>query len=607
MFNLAIVVAVTIVLYYEVYLQGGLSTHILREYNISFTWWVNMAVIGYVFGAAAALCAGLADRYGRANIVVGGLLVTALLSLVGIPNAHGKLAIGIVLVTISFVEGIVLVATPALIRDFSPQVGRAAAMSFWTLGPVVGSLVVSLMVSNSSDSMPWQDQYVICGIIGLVVWAVALFGLRELAPALRDQLMVSTRDRALLEARAKGIDVEGAVRKPFRQVLKLDIVGSALAIAVFLIIYYLAVGYFPVFFQTVFGFSQASANSLGNWFWAIQALALLVTGIVSDKLRVRKPFMLLGAIGAVVFTTIFTLHVTQPHTSYGTFVVLLVGIAVCLGVAYAPWMASFTETVERRNPALTATGLSVWGMIIRVVIALTVFLLPHVITTVTTLVNQGPQVKAVATGHSPNLSAEENATVAAVAADPTIVAKTQTLAKQYAPELATAAKLTPATKAALQANPADKARQAQAVAEVAGTPVTTVVQVMSGHPATPADAATVAAAAGQLKALAAVPAADKVYLATWGPKLQDPKTQAALKYLQATAPGVKQAAADSPRQWQGYFWFAVGGQVVFIPLIFLMAGFWSPRKARRQAEQHEAWLQAELAKTATEAPAPQLV
>ena len=31
-----------------------------------------------------------------------------------------------------FVEGICLVATPALIRDFSPQVGRATAMGFWT-------------------------------------------------------------------------------------------------------------------------------------------------------------------------------------------------------------------------------------------------------------------------------------------------------------------------------------------------------------------------------------------------------------------------------------------------------------------------------------------
>src|SRR5690242_3729909 len=48
-------------------------------------------------------------------------------------------------------------AMSALIRDFSPQLGRASAMGFWTLGPVLGSLVVSIQVSNTSDSTAWQD------------------------------------------------------------------------------------------------------------------------------------------------------------------------------------------------------------------------------------------------------------------------------------------------------------------------------------------------------------------------------------------------------------------------------------------------------------------
>ena len=102
--------------------------------------------------------------------------------------------------------------------------------------------------------------------------------LRELAPGLRDQLMVSARDRALVEARAKGIDVEASLHSPFRQMLKADIVLSAFAISVFLIIYYMAVGFFPVYFQTIFGFSQQDANGLGNWNWTFNALALLLVG-----------------------------------------------------------------------------------------------------------------------------------------------------------------------------------------------------------------------------------------------------------------------------------------------------------------------------------------
>ena len=110
-------------------------------------------------------------------------------------------------------------------------------------------------------------------------------------------------------------------------------------------------------------------------------------------------------------------------------------------------------------------------------------------------------------------------------------------------------------------------------------------------------------AAAQLTALGKVPAADKALLAAYGPPLQDPKVQAALKTLQQQGPAVKKAAADAPAQWQRYFWIAVGGQVLFIPLIFLMAGLWDPRKAKRQALDHEAKAAAELA-TLTTSPQP---
>lgn len=669
---LAIVVLATIVLYYQFYLAGGLATHILADYHMSFVFFVNTSVVGYLLGAIASFATGVADRWGRANIVVVGLFIVGLLCLLGIPLAHGEWGFGIVFTAIGLVEGIILVATPALIRDFSPQLGRGSAMGFWTLGPVLGSLVVSIQISNTSDSTAWQDHYLASGIVGIVVAILAAIWLRELNPGLRSQLMVSERDRALIEARAKGIDVEASLKHPFRQMLKPDIVLSAFAISVFLIIYYTAVGFFPTYFQTIFGFSQSQANALGNWNWAFNAGALILIGVLSDRLRVRKPFMVIGAIGAIVFTLIFLSKATQHDTGYGTFVWILVCLAVSLGVAYAPWMASFTETVERRNPALAATGLAVWGLIIRIVIAVVVFILPFIVNTVTTLVERGPIVQSLATtggypaGEGPALTAPQKATVQAVAADPTIVTKAQSLATQYQSQLATAAKIDPATQAALAANPNDQAAQVKALSEISGVAaadVTTVVTLEAQHasaitaaqamdPATaaallanPTDQATLAkavqqitsklgisqqqaiaalqdlasvptadlltlqangpkvsAAATQLKALAAVPAADLAFLQKYGTPLQNPNVQSALKYLQANAADVQKAAADSPKQWQNYFWIAVGGEVVFIPLIFVMAGYWSPKRAKRAEEEHEAWVQAELARLGAAGP-----
>src|ERR1700760_2551304 len=173
---LGIVVLATIMLYYELYIPGAVSPTIIASYHMTFSYYVYIIVIGNAVGAFGSLLAGLADRWGRANLVAYGLVVTALLVLLGIPNAPNKVTYGVIYGAIAVVEGVILVATPALIRDFSPQLGRASAMGFWTLGPVLGSLVVAAFVSGAGNRS-WQDQYRISGVIGLAVFAVALIGL----------------------------------------------------------------------------------------------------------------------------------------------------------------------------------------------------------------------------------------------------------------------------------------------------------------------------------------------------------------------------------------------------------------------------------------------
>jgi MFS family permease len=462
MWYLAIVVLATIMLYYELYISGAVSPNIIAGFGMTFKFYVYISVVSNAVGAFGSLLAGLSDRWGRANLTAYGLVITALLALFGIPNAHDKWSFAILTVIIGLVEGVILVATPALIRDFSPQLGRASAMGFWTLGPVVGSLVVAVVSSNTVNHLgAWQDQYIIVGIVGLIVAVIALFGLRELSPALRDQLMVSIRDRALIEARARGIDVEASLRSPWRQMLRLDVIGSAFAISVFLLIYYSAVGFFVIYFETLHGFSLSTANSIGDWFWAFDAGVLIIIGIISDRVRVRKPFMLVGGIGAIVMMIVFLS--LGAKTSYATFAVVISILAAFLAIAYGPWMASFTETVEKHNPALIATGLAVWGWIIRIVVALSAFVLPLVVGSMTPVITYGAQV--------------------------------QTLAAKYAPQLATAQAIDPKTQATLNANPSDTAALTTAVGEIA--------KAFNVSPA---------AATTRLTALAAVPKADLAFL-----------------------------------------------------------------------------------------------
>ncbi len=89
----------------------------------------------------------------------------------------------------------------------------------------------------------WTHEFHIGGVVGLIVFVIALIFLRELSPQLRDQLMVTMKDRALIEARAKGLDIEAAAEAPLAAALKSDIIVSALAVSIMLLIYYALVGF----------------------------------------------------------------------------------------------------------------------------------------------------------------------------------------------------------------------------------------------------------------------------------------------------------------------------------------------------------------------------
>ncbi|MFK0113181.1 nitrate/nitrite transporter [Streptomyces sp. NPDC091217] len=515
---LAIVVITTVVLYYMLYIQYAVATSIITHFGMTYRYFIWVSVIGNAIGAFASLVAGLADRWGRANLVVYGLLIAALLVFFGLPNAADKTAYLVLFALVSFIEGIVLVATPALIRDFSPQLGRATAMGYWTMGPVIGSLVVTTVTSNTLDSATWQDELRYSAIAGFVVFIAALFALRELSPALRDQIMVTLRDRALVEARAKGLDTEALRRGEWRQMMRLDVLGSAFAIAVFLLLYYAAVGNFVVYFATVFGYSEQRTNALANWYWAANAIALVLAGLLSDRLKVRKPFMIAGAVGSAVMTAVFATRATHLTTGYYTFAWLFVGIGVFSGIAYAPWMASFTETVEKHNPAATAAGLAVWGWTVRIVVAVSAAFIPVLVTSATPLVEHGAEVKAASAQAAPAL--------AIINAHPQLFAELN--------------KYTPST--------VPPALSARAVREVGTTNLAVV------HKAAPQ-----------------------------------------LEVLQKYGADVQKATKNGPGQWRTWWWICVAGQALFLPFVFVMAGRWNPKKARADAEAHQAAVNRELA------------
>jgi len=630
-FYLGLTVLATIMLYYELYVGGSVSTLILSNLGMTFKFYVLTLAFGNLIGAFGSLFAGLTDRYGRANLVVFGLFFTAIFVAFILPAATNKWVFTIEGFVVGVVEGICLVATPALIRDFSPQVGRATAMGFWTSGPVLGSLIVAVVGTNTvpdvvNSTRFWTHEYHICGYVGIVVFVIALFGLRELSPQLRDQLMVTMQDRALIEMRAKGLDIEAALKNPWRQLMKADILISAAAVSIMLLIYYTAVGFSVIYLSTVFGENLKNANGLGNWNWGFNALGVILIGVISDRFRVRKPFMVVGGVLAAVMIVLYLMQAGK-HPGYYTLAIMLALMALGLGVAYTPWMASFTETVEDRNPALIATGLAIWGWIIRVVVFLAFLLVPVVINSVTPLVSYGGTVQAYVAKYPSLVWAGSHGKIVAdatkysaplgfAAANPTVVANAQRYAVQlgnaqkFAPELAViqnnAALFTQAAKfppgkvpAALAAKLVKAAGGGAAGLAVLGT-IQANQAAINGVIAVGPQLQALAPYATQLVALSKVPAPVIQEVSAPGVGAELAALQkvppAVDKYMSAHAADVSAAAAKTVGQWKTWYWICFGGIVFFLLSIPLLRGRWRPRDARADEAAHEAMVQAEMAK-----------
>ncbi len=376
---LALAVIATIMLYYESYVLPSVAPLVLKSFSLDVGTYTRILLLSNLVGAISAIFGSFSDRLGRSNLIVYGLLITGIGTI--ILSLVGTLWLFITLICVlGFIEGIILVATPALVRDFSPRFGRALAMGFWTIGPVGGSVLATTVASQTLTATgTWQSQYVISGIVGVVIFVVCFLFLRELSPGMRDQVMNTVKEKDAVESRAGSIDVEKAIEHPWRQMLNPRLMVSAFGISVFLLIYYAAVGFFPLYLSSIFGFTPAQANGLVSVFWLVNGAAAIIIGFVSDRTLVRKPYMLAGSLTTVIVTILFIGRIGVP-TSSGLMIVFLSLFGITMAVGYVTWMAAYTETIEDINPALVATGMAVEGFILRMVVVLSTLAFSFVVT-----------------------------------------------------------------------------------------------------------------------------------------------------------------------------------------------------------------------------------
>ena len=361
---------------------GSISPFLIAQTGMSTSFYSYLLVAAGLFGAATAYFSALSDRIGRANLIVYGALAAGLIAYCGVPTAHTRWQFAVWYCIMGFADGISLVGTATLMRDFTPQTGRATAMGVNTLGTGAGALLISFFAARLlAHTTDWRVMLHLTGGACLVTFVVCLFLLRELPPHLRAQVVATSRDEAVIE-RTTSASQDGAViaqasrLDKWRQVITPRIISANLAIMLYLVIFVTASGFLTLYNVEVQHLSVAKANDLGTLYWAANCVALVGFGIISDRLQVRKPVMFAGAI-IVIISVIFIMTAHEP--GYWRLAIPLIFWSVGMGGGFSPWYAAYSEDSEGINPALVGTAFAVFGVFNRLSSVIAGLVIPHVI------------------------------------------------------------------------------------------------------------------------------------------------------------------------------------------------------------------------------------
>ncbi|MEU4227118.1 MFS transporter [Nonomuraea sp. NPDC026600] len=344
-----------------------------RDLNMSLEVYGLIAAVSVLVGGLSAGFGGiLSDRWGRVTILVPTLTVTAACNflLATVDSIGGLFAVRCLML---FIEGAGITITASLVRDFSPRLGRAQAFAFWTWGPVGASFLASFIAGFTLPMFgnAWQSQAIIMGIVSLVLCGVIIWQIAEPSAALRAQVMQYEQAVASEEK----ID-PGKVKELFRHPhLWAHVLGNT----GWQVLYWT----FAIFGQTIlagsaFGMETAQANRVVALGILLNALAVIVVGRISDRLRLRKPFTAVGIV-LTIATLAYFISLVGTGATVGRVTLVYAILFLVLGLAYVPWMANFSEDAEDVDPRLQGAALGLWGMVVRIMIVALLVISPMVV------------------------------------------------------------------------------------------------------------------------------------------------------------------------------------------------------------------------------------
>lgn len=342
-------------------------------YGLFITFAVGVGAISAFFGGP------LADRYGRVALIdacLGAVIVLVFLNLF----IYDIKSFVIVRTLMSIAGGLMAGAGAALVRDMSPRLSRALAFGLLTIGPVGANFLANAIAGATLPIYhTWQSQIWITGFLGIAMYVPIALLLKDLSAQLRVQIFRSEVAAMEAEGRAPAAsELPSSTLDAFGRLLRHSEVWLlVLGVAANLTLYFTIQPFGPLMFTQAFHYTPAEAARMNSYFWLANLAALVLTGIVSDRLQLRKPIAIIGGClsCALMAWWIPTFGHTMPQTSLA---IVASTLGCFLAIGYVPWAAQFSEALEDVSPALQATGWAFFGFIARGWVAISAPLALHV-------------------------------------------------------------------------------------------------------------------------------------------------------------------------------------------------------------------------------------
>ncbi len=364
---LLLTVVATILASYEFQLAPILSLLLpfLHLSQVGYGYFITFAVL--VSGISAFFGGPLADKYGRVILIDICLGMTVVLVFCNL-FITDIVSFVIIRTLMSVVAGTMAGAGAALMRDMSPRVDRALAFGLFTIGPVGANFLANKVAALTLPIYhTWQSQIWITGFLGIVMFTPIVLFLKDLSTDLR--LQIFRTEVASMEARGvkiKSTELPSSTRDAFARLLRHpDIWIQVIGINANLTLYFAITAFGPLMFTQVFKYSPAEAAEMNSHFWFCNLAILVLTGFVSDRLQIRKPIAILGAVLSIGLLVWWVPSFTSGGLPRGEMAVVAATLGGFLAIGYVPWAAHFSETLEEVSPALQATGWAFFGLVAR--------------------------------------------------------------------------------------------------------------------------------------------------------------------------------------------------------------------------------------------------